>query len=279
MPSVKVYQARLAAGQCPTCGGVPDQGSKCCAVCKAKRATEVKKSRDRRRVNALCVSCGDPATPGFSRCEGCREKGRAKEKSLLDSRRAAGLCPQCGDPPADGLKLCAKCNAVRAANVKESRRRRIEKGLCPKCGDPPTAGFFYCLPCKAKMEGNQRKHYIAKRARGICRACQEPALPGFAYCEVHRKRVRQRRQATKQKVFDYYGGKCACCGETERGFLTIDHVNNDGANQRKTLPSDRLPAWLVRNGFPEGYQILCWNCNCGRANNGGVCPHHKPVTS
>jgi hypothetical protein len=22
-----------------------------------------------------------------------------------------------------------------------------------------------------------------------------------------------------------------------------------------------------------GFQVLCWNCNCGRAFNNGICPH------
>ena len=24
---------------------------------------------------------------------------------------------------------------------------------------------------------------------------------------------------------------------------------------------------------PDTIQILCFNCNCGRARNGGICPH------
>jgi hypothetical protein len=25
--------------------------------------------------------------------------------------------------------------------------------------------------------------------------------------------------------------------------------------------------------------VLCWNCNCGRAKNGGICPHHSSSSS
>ena len=31
--------------------------------------------------------------------------------------------------------------------------------------------------------------------------------------------------------------------------------------------------WLKRNNFPEGFQVLCFNCNCGKEINKGVCPH------
>jgi hypothetical protein len=30
---------------------------------------------------------------------------------------------------------------------------------------------------------------------------------------------------------------------------------------------------FYKNNFPRGYRILCYNCNCGRALNNGICPH------
>ncbi len=84
-------------------------------------------------------------------------------------------------------------------------------------------------------------------------------------------------------VFNHYGLSCACCGESLYEFLTIDHINNDGAKQRKEIfgPLHRSGAgtaiykWLIKNNFPEGFQTLCWNCNCGKRINNGVCPHKK----
>lgn len=78
----------------------------------------------------------------------------------------------------------------------------------------------------------------------------------------------------KDAVYKKYGGyKCACCGETEEAFLSIDHVNNDGALQRRQVDRRKIYKWIVSNGFPSGYQILCMNCNFGKARNGGICPH------
>jgi len=48
--------------------------------------------------------------------------------------------------------------------------------------------------------------------------------------------------------------------------LTIDHPNNDGAEERKRIFGKRTTAgqpfyrWLVQNGYPKGYQVLCFNC-------------------
>lgn len=77
-------------------------------------------------------------------------------------------------------------------------------------------------------------------------------------------------------MFAAYGGyRCACCGETNRDFLTIDHANGGGGEHRRVVPAAAMMAWLKRNGFPPGFQILCFNCNCGRGkrNMRGVCPH------
>lgn len=86
----------------------------------------------------------------------------------------------------------------------------------------------------------------------------------------------------KAQVFEAYGGyKCKCCSEDEPMFLSIDHVNNDGAAERKAgLYSGSGTAfykWLRKNGFPDGYQVLCMNCQVGKHKNGGVCPHQRKV--
>lgn len=94
---------------------------------------------------------------------------------------------------------------------------------------------------------------------------------------------KKHRLKLKRQVMDAYGGACACCGETELTFLTIDHINDDGAEHRRQLAAEKGGSWgqagsptyrwLRDNGFPEGFQVLCANCNCGKQWNGGVCPH------
>ena len=73
-----------------------------------------------------------------------------------------------------------------------------------------------------------------------------------------------------------YGGKCACCGEEDYRFLCIDHINNDGAEHRKKIKGT-IFSWLRKNNYPEGFQVLCWNCNMGKYHNGGICPHKDPL--
>ena len=72
-----------------------------------------------------------------------------------------------------------------------------------------------------------------------------------------------------------YGGVCLCCGEEEKTFLQLDHINNDGHLDRRVhKTSCKLFARLKAAGWPKDrYQLLCANCNFGKLMNGGSCPH------
>lgn len=87
-------------------------------------------------------------------------------------------------------------------------------------------------------------------------------------------------------TYEHYSGgnpKCACCGELNYKFLSIDHVNQDGRESRMAIGGRNdfgghlLARALRLAGWPSGFQILCMNCNMGRARNGGICPHVAPV--
>lgn len=70
-------------------------------------------------------------------------------------------------------------------------------------------------------------------------------------------------QKLKQKAIEYYSkGKncCGICGFSDARALVIDHINNNGHNHRKTF-NTTINSWLSKNNYPEGFQILCCNCN------------------
>ena len=100
-------------------------------------------------------------------------------------------------------------------------------------------------------------------------------LPKFM--EDQAQKVRVRTKTKKDQVYAAYGGyNCSCCGETEPSFLTIDHMYNNGAQMRREVHGPTgimMLNWLIKNNFPEGFQILCWNCQWGKVKNNGVCPH------
>jgi hypothetical protein len=102
------------------------------------------------------------------------------------------------------------------------------------------------------------------------------AVAAFRAAEANK--TRRLQQKIREEVFAAYGGfTCNCCGETEQMFLSIDHVENNGAAERKaglySGSGTGFYQWLRKQGFPSGYQVLCMNCQTGKHKNGGVCPH------
>jgi len=105
-----------------------------------------------------------------------------------------------------------------------------------------------------------------------------------AYSKVYYKKHKQEflerqtisRQRMKQEVFSHYSKGipvCAHCGETELVVLCLDHINNDGNAQRKNTGVHGgydFYRRLKREGYPEGYQVLCFNCNMRESFKGEI---------
>lgn len=175
-----------------------------------------------------------------------------------------------------------------------SRKWKAE-GRCSHCSGPRDNQLYaYCTPCRLKT-GSARRTLIKSRVDvGLCTRCGKHVIePGFKDCAACSKRnyayqsgrPEKRRayyRATKAAVFAAYGGRCACCGESEPLFLCIDHINNNGAQHRRELNmrgGTSMYTWLKARGFPPGYRLLCQNCNVGRQLNGGICPHEAAATN
>lgn len=105
--------------------------------------------------------------------------------------------------------------------------------------------------------------------------------------EVLEKRLAHGRQYAKDRharlrseVLSKYGGKCQCCGEWRDRFLVIDHVHGNGSQHRrdlsaskKSVGSSTMYEWLSKNNWPDGFQVLCHNCNHAKSCWPGGCPH------
>jgi hypothetical protein len=55
---------------------------------------------------------------------------------------------------------------------------------------------------------------------------------------ILRERFKRAAFRRKYRVLSHYSNGvpvCACCGESLIGFLTLDHINGDGAQHRKAL--------------------------------------------
>jgi hypothetical protein len=112
-----------------------------------------------------------------------------------------------------------------------------ENKHCTKCGvDKPITAFH--LHGKGKLV-----------RRSWCSSCSVNSL-------------REYRHKYKNFALALLGGKCALCGESEREFLSIDHMHGGGCIDRRLIGTDKIYK-LIADGFADltELRVLCRNCN------------------
>jgi hypothetical protein len=146
----------------------------------------------------------------------------------------------------DGKKLCSHCK--QQVSIEQFAKRQ-------------TAYCGYNSTCKICVQAQRTTYWKANPEERI------------KYLARHRSYHHRERL----EVLQYYSHStvpyCACCGESQYEFLSIDHIHGGGYQHMKTIKSN-LDRWLKRQGFPKGYRVLCYNCNFVRGHY-GYCPHEK----
>lgn len=130
-----------------------------------------------------------------------------------------------------------------------------------------------CCKCKIQLTEENSKPYNNKSGNYICNNCFK--LKQIESREKRNKYTREADLKIKLKMIEGYGGKCNCCGESRYQFLTIDHINNDGADDRRKNNKTGIKLYrdLIKQNFPKDrFQLLCFNCNCAKGFF-GKCPH------
>lgn len=159
------------------------------------------------------------------------------------------------------------------------------KRLCPRCKTEKSVSDFYERRnwrwpseryqsyCKACVRERTHEFYVANRDRLTLRERQRKASLGPVFLEKRR----EQRAKVRREVIEAYGGKCACCGESEAAFLAIDHIDGGGKAHLASIGgASSLIYWLRKNGYPEGFQVLCHNCNMAKGIY-KICPHQHEI--
>ena len=164
---------------------------------------------------------------------------------------------------------------AHAARTKKYRERlKREKKCANGCGRPRDLNRVLCVLCGEENKLRTKRHVQDKRQRGECVHCSEKAVTGLGtrrpFCEKHRalhkKAVCKNAREVKETLFGHYGGSvCAWpdCGSTDLDVLSLDHINDNGADERRSLAivggGQNFYRWLKKQGYPPGYQVLCMN--------------------
>ena len=182
--------------------------------------------------------------------------------------------------------------------VKTSVNTSIDKKYCSACKNNLDIENFYktkytkdglTYQCK-KCISDVRKRIRKEKRLGIyVSICRKPRLTDadrlqrkIEAKEYHRnyriknadvilKKKRDYTLRIKNEGIDKYGGKCDCCGESIREFLTIEHKNGRNKNNKR-LTGRKMWAKAKAEGYPSKYTVLCFNCNCAKGAF-GFCPH------
>ena len=173
-------------------------------------------------------------------CTGCKKKLPASKFYSTDKRKRT------------------RCKTCKRKKVKEYNDRIKKEQRCFHCRQPlDESDKRLCIKCKARNRVRYHENGDRNRAAG-----------------------KKRRRDLKLEVFKAYGGsECACCEEWRTQFLTIDHTDGNGAKHRRSLPKkyggkagSHFYRWLRDQGYPKGYQVLCFNCNFAKGHF-EECPH------
>lgn len=115
-----------------------------------------------------------------------------------------------------------------------------------------------CYSCRKEKEATE--FYKAKNmshregCHSYCKECQKARI-------ITAKK--EKRQKYRREVMAGYGNKCVACGFDDARALALDHVNDNGAEERKYWRGkmDFFYKKIIDEGFPSAYQVLCANCN------------------
>jgi hypothetical protein len=151
-----------------------------------------------------------------------------------------------GLPMRDTLGAVVSCRRCRTPLFDDNRARGRGAGLiCRRCSS---------LSRGERLERLRRDGPVPpKRRVAIIRGTHLTAA------KVSRERLRL------ETLGHYSDGPVACrrCGFSDVRALLLDHIDGGGNKDRmaKGRTGYGFWVWLKRNGWPAGFQVLCWNCS------------------
>lgn len=258
---------------CVVCGEIFQAWSKTSRFCGpgCRNKSGIRRSYDQAIANGLCPRCRKQNDDlSYTVCTKCRTRDKA---AYIKKRERNIPCTVCG--------VTFVAGSANAQYCSDECRKQTPDGKCPRCKKRPSSTIKdvkLCDECHTERSAwwHSRSDDRKSVALHNARAWRE-RNPDY----YHGPNGMNTRSNFKIKVeiFNHYGPNCECCGESNLIFLNIDHIDGNGNNHRREVfgvqsgGGTRFYRWLKRQDFPDGYRVLCFNCNFGAARCGGTCPH------
>lgn len=217
-----------------------------------------------------CADCGQPVTGhgGAKRCRPCGVRHGYFKKHGKPAEMLTMKCEACGKEWVD-----------YASNKRSTWALKAKRHFC----STECRVHWTTVHNSVRLGGDGRKRSKSDKDKMAYRRNPEPSRQNARrrYNDKRDEILAQKKaadRALKAEVVAAYGGRCACCGESHIEFMTIDHVNGDGAEHRARCGKGRkVYADIKSQGFPKGkYQCLCLNCNIALGFY-GYCPHRPEL--
>jgi hypothetical protein len=146
---------------------------------------------------------------------------------------------------------------------KQMQMGKSQRRIAGECGVSEYVISKYCKPIKnAKVKArkisqewykkNGKEHYVKNRKKYLEKA------------KIYAETIKIKAMSVIGRV------ECTICGESNIKFLTIDHINNDGNEDRRNgfASHGRLYSSIKNGSYPEdslkNLRVLCYNHNFGR---------------
>jgi len=138
---------------------------------------------------------------------------------------------------------------------------------------------------KAKNQARNKEYFSRPDVKARIKLRRQKYFKRPEISEKMKEYYKQKNKENRLECLSIYSNnnlECKCCGEKNLKFLTLDHTDNNGADERRKLSrgGSSFFLYLKINNFPnkESYQVLCMNCNWGKRMNHGVCPHKDQIS-
>ena len=171
-----------------------------------------------------------------------------------------------------------KCRSCGGTDYKIVKSKKADKRVCIKCDKLRKQKYVesHDMVKYRRERYLQYKDVIIKKvteykASNVEKVKKAKALYYATDGGKTKRRVKVYKDATKLKVISHYSNnmlKCNVCENSMYEHLTLDHLNNDGAEHRKKVifngnrhGGNSTYLWVIRNNYPDIFQILCMNCN------------------
>jgi hypothetical protein len=122
-----------------------------------------------------------------------------------------------------------------------------------------------------------RKWYYANLERARALKAENMRRYRAASREKYAARSRRAKRMLREKLLDTFGSRCVLCGFSDERALTLDHINNNGAEERSELGERGVYYRALKPEYQSEYRMLCMNCQFIARHEAGRQNQHPGV--